>query len=106
VVEKDPWPMLICATKMRSLARLKPRNGQIPSKQPVVSRIPSRRSQPTPVVGLPNPSSADGVVGFPLLLHPLPALRLALYLFAKLPEAVSPAHGICPSSRSSSRCSS
>jgi hypothetical protein len=24
VVEKDPWAMLICATEMRSLVRLKP----------------------------------------------------------------------------------
>ena len=25
VVEKNPWPMLICATEMRSLVRLKPK---------------------------------------------------------------------------------
>jgi hypothetical protein len=31
-VEKDPWAMLICATEMRSLVRLKPRNGEISSQ--------------------------------------------------------------------------
>src|SRR5918999_3479951 len=48
----------------------------------------------------------EDIVCLPLLLHSPPALWVALNLFAQLPEAVSPTHGISPSSLSWSRCSS